>query len=83
MLASQVVKFKVLLFPFKNMFIFFLQMVHVLNVYSPSIEIVVRNSMRSLFVNSVKTIFMGVFYMFQNVWHYRREKIDQLELKKT
>ena len=79
-IGSQVVKLKILLFPFKSVLSFLWQTLCVFNTYSPTIEIVVRNSMRSLFVNSIKTIFMGVFYTFQRVWHSWREKIDRREV---
>ena len=76
-IGSQVVKLKILLFPFQSVLSFLWQTLRIFNTYSPTIEIVVRNSMRSLFVNSIKTIFMGIFYAFQRVWHSWREKTDQ------
>ena len=82
-IGAQFWRLKILLFPFKSMLSFLWQTLRIFNTYSPSIEIVVRNSMRSLFMNSVKTIFMGIFYTLQRIWHSWREKFDQRENAKN
>ncbi|KAI6659133.1 hypothetical protein LOD99_14809 [Oopsacas minuta] len=78
-IGGQFWNLKIILFPFKSILSFIWQTLRVFNTYSPTIEIVVRNSMRSLFMNSIKTIFLGIFYAFQRVWYSFREKFDQRE----
>lgn len=78
-IGAQFWKLQILLSPFKSLLFFLWRTLRIFNTYSPTLEIVVRNSMRSLFMNSVKTIFMGIFYSLQRVWHSWREKFDQRE----